>query len=87
MTSFAFFPLTTANPSAAPSLIASLVEDLEKRKEGAPPGLKEQWELQMETLRNDGVPELEMIMVPGYQFAPSEPSSSHMKDVFSKGYL
>lgn len=72
ITSFAYFSLATAAPSAAPSIIASLAAEIEKRKAGAPPGLKEQWDVQLQTLRDEGLPDLELVVIPGYLTASCE---------------
>ena len=72
ITSFAYFSLETASPSDAPAMIKSLEAEIDMRKANAPPGLKEQWDLQLEILRNNKLPDLEIVVVPGYMVASSE---------------
>lgn len=72
ITSFAYFSLAAAAPSAAPSIIASLEAEIEKRKAGAPVGLKDQWDVQLQTLRDEGLPDLEIVIIPGYLSASCE---------------
>jgi len=80
ITSFAYFSLETASPSEAPSMIKSLEAEIDMRKANAPPGLKEQWDLQLEILRNEKLPDLEIVVVPAYMIAstPFEKGKSYI---------
>ncbi|KDQ52343.1 GMC oxidoreductase [Jaapia argillacea MUCL 33604] len=75
ITSFAYFPLSLANPSATPTLIASVERGITqaKRNPNLPPGLAEQWDIQLETLKDDTLPDLEIIAFPGFFTTVSRP--------------
>ncbi|KAF7970350.1 hypothetical protein HWV62_24322 [Athelia sp. TMB] len=95
ITSFAYFSLETASPTDAPAMIKSLEAEIDTRKANAPPGLKEQWDLQLEILRNNKVPDLEIVVVPGYMIAstPFEKGKSYLtmelisQHPFSRGHI
>lgn len=74
ITSFAFFPLSAANPKEAPGFIASVAKKIEEAKKGGklPPGLAEQLDIQLETLSSDTLPDLEVVVFPGYLQAGGE---------------
>lgn len=68
ITSFAYFPLSAANPTQAPSIIESVARQVAEAKKGGklPPGLAEQYDIQLETLRSDTLPDLEVVGIPGH---------------------
>ncbi|KAJ7635381.1 GMC oxidoreductase [Roridomyces roridus] len=68
LSSFSFLPLSTVNPHEAPALIDALDANLEKQKQAGsvPKWLKEQWELQMSVLKDDGLPDIELLLFPGH---------------------
>ncbi|KZP27962.1 GMC oxidoreductase [Athelia psychrophila] len=75
ITSFAYFSLQTAAPDAAKSAVDAVAAEVEKRKPNAPSGLRKQWDLQLETLRNEGIPDMELAIVPMYMRASSPPEN------------
>jgi hypothetical protein len=68
VTSFAFLPLSLANPAGAHALydhVATRIDD--RRKDGgAPPGLAEQLDVQLSVLRDETLPDMEVILMPGF---------------------
>ena len=68
ITSFAFFPLSAANPTQAPNIIESVGKQIAEMKKGRklPPGLAEQYDIQLEMLRSDTLPDLEIVAIPGH---------------------
>jgi hypothetical protein len=74
VTSFAYIPLTTASPDEAPDLLEGIAKKVEgaKRDGRLPPGLAEQFDIQLDVLRNDTLPDIEVVAVPCYLVAPSE---------------
>lgn len=68
ITSFAYFPLSAANPTQAPSIIESVARQVAEAKKGGklPPGLAELYDIQLETLRSDTLPDLEVVGIPGH---------------------
>jgi len=71
----AFVPLKTINPKAAGDIIASIASKLEKHDD---PAVREQWALQLEAMKDDNVPDCEIITSSGY--IPSE----HLPDIKKK---
>ncbi|KAJ6452435.1 GMC oxidoreductase [Mycena sanguinolenta] len=67
ITSFAYFPLTSATPEA-PALIQRAADSVEALRKGGKlePGQAEILDKQVEMLRDDTVPDLELIAFPGY---------------------
>lgn len=68
ITSFAYIPLSTASPTQAPSIIEGVAKQVSEANDrgSLPPGLAEQYEIQLETLRNDTLPDLEVVAIPGH---------------------
>lgn len=66
--------LSTVNPKEAPGLIDGLANKIDnaKRDGKLPPGLAEQYDLQLEVLRNGELPDVEVAVFPGHLVAPSE---------------
>ena len=68
LTSFTYFPLSVANPREAPSLVAKAADIIAKQKASGklPPGLAEQYDIQLATLKSDTLPDLEVACFPGF---------------------
>lgn len=68
ITSFAYFPLSAANAKEAPALIEHAAKEVEALKTTGtlPPGRAEQLDLQIAALRNDDIPDLEVVAFPGF---------------------
>ncbi|KAJ7454339.1 GMC oxidoreductase [Mycena galericulata] len=64
ITSFAYFPLSAATPDAT-ALVERAAADA-KLREPLPPGLRDQFNLQLECLRDDSAPDLEIVAFPGF---------------------
>ena len=71
---FAFFPLAVANPSETSSLVAKAVRFIEERKNSGklPPGLAEQYDIQIERLKDQHLPDLEIAVFPEFRKALCE---------------
>ncbi|KAJ7615326.1 GMC oxidoreductase [Roridomyces roridus] len=89
ITSLAYLPLSAATPDA-PALIERVAAGIEAQVEagGMPPGLREQYELQIARLRDDSLPDLQLIAVPmskatklfdwcGYRITLPEPGKTY----------
>jgi len=74
ITSFAYIPLSVTSPEEAPGLIEGVAKKIDdaKRDGKLPPGLAEQLDIQLEILRNDTVPDVEVVAVPSHVVAPSK---------------
>ncbi|KAJ7458937.1 GMC oxidoreductase [Mycena latifolia] len=78
ITSFAYIPLSAATPDAA-ALIDRAAAGLAARNE-LPPGLREQLDIQLASLRDESAPDLELVAFPGF-FTPisqPEPGKSYV---------
>lgn len=64
--SFAFIPLSTVDPKGTPGLVERLANkiDVAKKNGTLPPGLAEQFDIQLETLKNDRIPDVEFLAFP-----------------------
>jgi hypothetical protein len=73
-TSFAFVPLSLANLEEAPALYEHVASRIKERKKGGsmPPGLAEQLEVQLAVLRDESLPDLEIILMPSFSPALCE---------------
>jgi len=74
ISSFAYVPLSFACPDSAPTVIKDIerkVEEL-KRSGTLPPGLAEQYDIQLRILRDPTLPDCQLIAYPGY-FASQTP--------------
>jgi hypothetical protein len=82
VTSFAYIPLTTASPDEAPDLLEGIAKKVEgaKRDGRLPPGLAEQFDIQLDVLRNDTLPDVEITAVPLHMVAPSECVDTAVRD-------
>ncbi|KAG2005782.1 pyranose dehydrogenase [Coprinopsis cinerea AmutBmut pab1-1] len=97
ITSFAFLPLSSRDPKAAAALIDELEADLKKKKESGEisPALAKQYDIQLEILRNDKVPDMEFIVFPGYFMCPASQGTgrrfmtviSSLNHPISRGYI
>lgn len=97
VTSFAYIPLSTTSPKEAPSLIEAVTKKIDdvKRDGKLPPGLAEQLDIQLEILRDDTLPDVEIVAVPSHLVAPSppEPGKAYvtlfciLQHPFSRGYI
>lgn len=83
ITSFAYIPLAFSSPQVAPALIKSVEDEVDAMKKSGslPPGLAEQYDIQLKNLRDPEIPDLEVVVFPGY-FAGNGtslflPSTSH----------
>jgi len=78
ITSFAYLPLSFANPEAAPAVVQNIERKVEELKESGqlPPGVAEQYEIQLRKLRDPAVPDCEIIILPGSFGAVHEPLKS-----------
>lgn len=74
ITSYAFIPLAAISPKGALDLSNGVAEKIDNlKKDGKlPPGLAEQLDIQLENLRNDTLPDVEIIAAPCHMVAPSE---------------
>jgi choline dehydrogenase-like flavoprotein len=67
LTSFAYLPWRFAFANGEEKkLIEDKVAELEKNKDKFPPGLWEQYKIQIENLRDEAVPDLELAVFPGF---------------------
>ncbi|KDQ20130.1 hypothetical protein BOTBODRAFT_27544 [Botryobasidium botryosum FD-172 SS1] len=67
----AFSPLKTLNPKAAEDMIASIEAKIQEQKD---PALREQWALQLDAMKNDDVPDCELLGSPNYVPAAHPPN-------------
>ncbi|KAF8519998.1 GMC oxidoreductase [Hysterangium stoloniferum] len=67
-TSFVYLPLSFVNPTGTPTLVESVSNRIEAQKKSGnlPPGLLEQLELQMAALRDEAIPDIELILLPQF---------------------
>ncbi|KAJ7048088.1 GMC oxidoreductase [Mycena amicta] len=81
ITSFAYFPLTSAT-SEAPELIKRAEQSVEELKRGGAlePGQADILDKQIENLKDDSVPDLEIVAFPGYftTITAPEPGKSYV---------
>ena len=65
--SYAYIPFSLANPEAAESFVARAEAFVaEAKKNGTlPPGLAEQYDIQLKHLKDDSLPDLEVFGFPG----------------------
>ncbi|KAH8099870.1 GMC oxidoreductase [Cristinia sonorae] len=82
ISSFAYFPFTTADPEAAKSF-HQRVEDfiVEAKQSGTlPPGLAEQYDIQLRILKDDSVPDMEIVGFPGFLsfLSTPQPEANHL---------
>ena len=63
-----YFPLSLANPTHVDAMIDKLEAGIKTQEEDGvlPPGLLEQFHYQISVLRNDHLPDLQLIGFPGF---------------------
>ena len=68
ITAFAYSPLQLASPHAASHIIEKLSAYVEEKKRSGsmPPGLAEQWDIQLRILQDSTLPDMEIIGYPGF---------------------
>lgn len=77
MNSLSYIPLQTAS-DRADALIAKLKAKLEKNRDKYPPGLFDQYEVQLQLLQDKDTPDFEIVMLPFAFPAPfPEPDKPH----------
>ena len=86
VTSFAYFSLASANPEDTPALIKKATEEVEAiKKHTSNPGLAAQLNLQLERLRNEALPDLQLICSYAFptlsRFVPSRWRSRHISTI------
>ena len=86
VTSYAYFSLASANPEDTPALIQKATEEVEAiKKHTSNPGLAAQLNLQLERLRNEALPDLQLICSYAFQnlshFVPSRWQSRHISTI------
>lgn len=76
ITAFAFLPLTSRAPEETSAAINELERDIKARiaKGEIPPALAKQYELQLEALKDNTHPDMELIAFPGYFMAREVPT-------------
>ena len=65
--SYFYAPLSVINPEAAATVIEKVENEVEwlKKSGTLPPGLAEQYDIQMSRLRNPEIPDCQFILYPG----------------------
>jgi hypothetical protein len=65
---FTYVPLSAINPAGTEEVIKNVEQEVEalKRSGKIPPGLADQYDIQLNTLRNPEVPDCQMILHAGY---------------------
>ena len=68
VTSFAYLPLSVANPKDSTSLVSKASQVIKEQKASGklPPGLAEQYDIQLATLKDDTLPDLELALFPAF---------------------
>lgn len=93
----AFLPLTTRDPQGTGSLIASLESDIKDRiaQGKISPALAKQFEIQLSVLKDDKLPDMEVVVYPGFFGARAPPAQGKrfitvigaLNHPFSRGYI
>jgi hypothetical protein len=67
--SFFYAPLSVTNPEAAATVVEKVENEVERLKKSGtlPPGLAEQYDIQLGSLRNPEIPDCEFILYPGFR--------------------
>lgn len=68
LTSYAYMPLSFSSPENAPAIIKSIEDEVEalKRSGSLPPGLAEQYDIQLKNLRDEQIADCEVVAVPWF---------------------
>lgn len=53
-------------------LISNLAQEIEQQRDTLPPGLADQFDLQLVVLRDDALPDMELALFPGHNTPLSE---------------
>ncbi|KAI0950969.1 hypothetical protein AcW1_008132 [Taiwanofungus camphoratus] len=77
ITGFGYLPLQLANPTEAPTIIEEVSAYIEQQKKSGklPPGLAEQYDIQLRVLKDGTQPDLELIAFPGFMTLQSVPEN------------
>lgn len=80
ITSFAFIPLSAVNPEGVTSLIGVVAKHIDgAKKEGKlPPGLAEQLDIQLESLKGETCPGFEFVAFPNCSVPASKCDATWM---------
>jgi hypothetical protein len=67
ITSFSYIPIQVTNPKDASTIIAIASKSIEEQKASGklPPGLAEQYDIQLEILKDATAPDFEVVGYPG----------------------
>lgn len=86
MSGWSYFPLSFATLEGAPSIIKGVEEKVEelKRSGKLPPGTAEQYDLQIEALKNPKIPDCQTNFYPGYFGQPTEGQSPKAFVIFGR---
>ncbi|THH28509.1 hypothetical protein EUX98_g5668 [Antrodiella citrinella] len=99
ITAFSYLPMTIADPEAAKSFHARVAKFVADAKSSGklPPGLAEQYDIQLKALKDDGVPDMEFVSWPGFAKVVSnsipDPKADHvtimcfLQHPFSRGTI
>jgi hypothetical protein len=68
VTAYSYIPGMVAMPEVLPGLIKKVEGRVEELKKGGklPPGLADQYDIQLKALRDPAVPDFEIFVFPGY---------------------
>lgn len=68
ITAFSYFPLQLGSPNATDAIVNEVTKYIndKKKSEKLPPGLAEQYDIQLRILKDKTLPEMELIAVPTY---------------------
>lgn len=77
ITAFSYFPLQLGSPNATDAIVNEVTKYIndKKKSEKLPPGLAEQYDIQLRILKDKTLPEMELIAVPTYMTFKSAPES------------
>ncbi|KAH9928307.1 GMC oxidoreductase [Fomitopsis serialis] len=75
ITAFGYVPLQLASPNGAPSIVEKMTAYVEEKKQSGtlPPGLAEQWDIQLRVLKDATLPDMETLAFPGWLTFISRP--------------
>jgi hypothetical protein len=79
ITSQTFIPLTVANPAESEEIISLAEQEVNalKMSGSLPPGLSEQYDIQIENFKNPSLPDHQVMVMPGSYPLPCTCSSLH----------
>ncbi|TFY63799.1 hypothetical protein EVJ58_g3033 [Rhodofomes roseus] len=75
ITAFGYAPLQLASPNGASSIVEKMTAYVEEKKQSGtlPPGLAEQWDIQLRVLKDSTLPDIEVIAFPAWLTHISQP--------------